>query len=149
MKCLDEVLLQQFFDGECRPEEAIEVKLHMNACPECQHRHAQLQSRVHAVHQAFGRLCKNPLDIPPIPYSEPRRKRIALYPRYVLPLLAAASVVILILVFNTKEINDISGDQMSQGNFYLELDANKPVDQQELSFTVISPDGSVSEDVVR
>ncbi len=149
MKCLDEALLQQFFDGECSHEEAIEVKLHMNACPECQHRHTLLQSRVNAVHQAFGLLCKPPLDIPPTPYSEPRRKRITLYPKYVLPLLAAASVLIFILVFKTKEINDISGDQMSQGVFYLELDANKPVDQQELSFTVISPDGSVSEDVVR
>ena len=33
--------------------------------------------------------------------------------------------------------------------FVSELDANKPLDEQEFSFTVISPDGIVSEHIVR
>lgn len=149
MKCLDDELLQRFIDGECSPEEANELELHMSACQDCRHRHAQLQTRVHAIHQAFGMLCRDPLDVPPIPYPEPKKKRMTLYPKYILPLLAAASVLIFILVFSTKENNNTSGDHMSESFFILELDANKPVDQQELSFTVISPSGKVSEEVVR
>ncbi len=149
MKCIDDELLQCFFDGECNQEEAIEVKLHMSKCQNCRHKYAQLQTRVHSINQAFGMLCRDAIDIPPMPLPEPAQKRISLRRKYILPLLAAAGILIFILIFSTKENNNMTGDQMLHSCFVGELDANKPVDQQELSFTVISPDGKVSEDVVR
>ncbi len=149
MKCLDDELLQRFFDGECRNEEAIEVKLHMSACQNCRHRYEALQTRVNSIRQAFGMFCSDTIDIPPMPLPKPARKRISLPRKYIVPLLAAASILLFILIFNTKEHNNMTGDQMSQGCFIGEFDANKPVYQQELSFTAISPDGKVSEDVVR
>jgi anti-sigma factor RsiW len=149
MKCIDSELLQRFFDGECSDEEAIEVKLHLNACQNCRHRYKALQTRVHSIHQALGMLCSDNIDIPPMPLPKPARKRISLHRKFLVPLLAAASILLFILVFNTKENNNMSGDQMSQSCFSGEFDANKPVYQQELSFTAISPDGKVSEDVVR
>jgi len=150
MKCPDDEILQRFFDGECPHEEAIEVQLHVRTCQHCRHRYEQLQTRVHSINQAFGMLCSDTIDIPPMPLSKPVRRRILLRQKYILPLLAAASILIFFLVFNLQdENNNLSGDQMVQSCFIGELDANKPVDQQELSFTVISPDGQVSEDVVR
>ncbi len=149
MKCPDDEILQRVFDGECPHEEAIEVQLHISTCQHCRHRYEQLQTRVNSINQAFGMLCSDTIDIPPMPLSKPRKKRILLHRKYILPLLAAAGILIFILVFNSKENNNMSGDQMLQSCFIGELDANKPVDQQELSFTVISPDGQVSEDVVR
>ncbi len=149
MKCLDNELLQRFFDGECSDEEAIEVKLHMSACQNCRHRYEALQTRVNSIHQAFGMFCSDTIDIPPIPLSEPTKKRIPLPRKYLAPLLAAASILLFILVFNIKENNNITGEYLSQNCFVGELDANKPVDQQELSFTAISPEGKVSEGVVR
>ena len=149
MKCPDDEILQRFFDGECPHEEAIEVQLHVRTCQHCRHRYEQLQTRVHSINRAFGMLCSDNINIPPMPLSKPAKKRILLHRKYILPLLAAASILIFILVFHSKENNNLSGDQMLQSCFIGELDANKPADQQELSFTVISPDGQVSEDVVR
>ncbi len=149
MICIDNELLQRFFDGECRNEEAIEVKLHMSACQNCRHRYEALQTRVNSIHQAFGMLCSDNIDIPPMPRPEPTQKRIPLRRKYILPLLAAASILLFILVFNTKENNNMSVDQMSHSCFIGEFDANKPIYQQELSFTAISPDGKVLEGVVR
>ncbi len=149
MKCLDDELLQVFFDGECSDEEAIELKLHLRACQHCRHRYEALQTRVNSIHQAFGMLCSDTIDIPTIPLSEPAKKRIPLNRKFLVPLLAAASILLFILIFNTKEHNNMTGDQMSQSCFIGELDANKPVYQQELSFTAISPEGKVSEGFVR
>ncbi len=149
MKCIDSELLQRFFDGECSDKEAIGVKQHMSACQNCRHRYEELQTRVNSIHQAFGMLCRDAIDIPPMPFPDPAQKRISLRRKYILPLLAAASILLFILIFSTKENNNMTGDQMLHSCFVGELDANKPVDQQELSFTVISPDGKVSEDVVR
>ncbi len=149
MKCIDNELLQRFFDGECSEREAIQVKFHMSACQHCQHRYEALQTSINSIHQAFGMLCSDAIDIPPMPLPKPARKRISLHRKFLVPLLAAASILLFILVFNTKENNNMSGDPMLHSCFIGELDANKPVDQQELSFTVISPDGKVSEDVVR
>ncbi len=149
MKCIDDELLQGFFDGECSDEEATRARLHLGACQHCRHRHAQLQTRVHAVHQALGMLCSDNIAIPPIPLSVPARKRFSLHPKHILPLLAAASIAIFLLIFHPKEQHNMYGDPMLQSYYPSELDANKPVDQQELRFTAISPDGKVSEDVVR
>ena len=149
MKCPDDEILQRFFDGECPHEEAIEVQLHVRTCQHCRHRYEQLQTRVNSINRAFGMLCSDNINIPPMPLSKPTKKRILLHRKYILPLLAAASILIFILVFHSKENNNLSGVQMLQSCFIGELDANKPADQQELSFTVISPDGQVSEDVVR
>ncbi len=149
MKCIDNELLQRFFDGECNDEEAIEVNLHLRECQHCRHRYEALQTRVNSIHQAFGMLCSDSIDIPPMPLPKPARKRISLRRKFLVPLLAAASILLFILVFNTKENNNMTSDQMSQSCFIGEFDANKPVYQQELSFTAISPDGKVSEGVVR
>ncbi len=149
MKCLDDELLQRFFDGECINEEAIEVKLHLSACQNCRHRYEALQTRVNSIHQAFGMLCSDNVDIPPMPLPKTARKRIPLHRKYLVPILAAASILIFILIFNIKENNIMTGEHLSQNCFVGELDANKPVDQQELSFTAISPEGKVSEGVVR
>ncbi len=149
MKCLDDELLQRFFDGECINEEAIEVKLHMSACQNCRHRYEALQTSINSIHQAFGMLCSDNIDIPPMPLPKTARKRISLRRKFLVPLLAAASILLFILIFSTKENNNITGEYLSQSCFIGELDANKPVDQQELSFTIISPEGKVSEGVVR
>jgi anti-sigma factor RsiW len=149
MKCIDSELLQRFFDGECSNEEAIEMELHMSACQNCLHRYEALQARVKSINQAFGVTCSDTIDIPAIPLPKPARKHIPMHQKYLVLLLAAASILLFILVYNTKQNNNMSGDQMSQSCFTGELDANKPVYQQELSFTVISPEGKVSEDVVR
>ena len=149
MKCPDDEMLQRFFDCECLHEEAIAVELHLNTCHHCRHKYEQLRTRVRSINQAFGMLCSDPVDIPPMPLHEPGKNRILLHSKYLLPLLAAASILIFILVFHSKENNNISGHPIQQSCFIGELDANKPVNQQEFSFTVISPEGKVSEDVVR
>lgn len=149
MKCLDDELLQWFFDGECRQEEAIKVKLHLSQCLNCRRRYGALQTRVNSIHHAFEMLGSDTIDIPPMPLPGPARKHIPMYPKYILPLLAAAGVLLFIIVFNTKENNNMPGEPVLHSCFIGELDANKPVGQQELSFTVISPEGKVSEDVVR
>ncbi len=149
MKCIDSVLLQRFFDGECSNEEAIEVNLHLRVCQHCRHRYEALQTSINSIHQAFGMLCSDNIDIPPMSLHKPSRKRIPLPRKYLVPILAAASILLFILVFTTKENNNITGEPLSQSCFVGELDANKPVDQQELSFTAISPEGKVSEGVVR
>lgn len=149
MKCTDDELLQRLFDGECSDEEAIRVKFHMSECQHCRHRHEALQARANSIHQAFGMLCNEPIDIPPMPMPEPVQRRISLRRKYVLPLLAAASILLLFLIMNRKEIYDTPDAPMLQSCFRGELDANKPADQQELSFTVVSPDGVVQEYFIR
>ncbi len=149
MKCIDNELLQCFHDGECLHEEAQRVGLHMSTCPDCRQRYEQLQSRVKAIKSSLNRLCPEAIEIPPVKLHESAREHISFRRKYLLPLLAAASLLLFILVFNKKEKNNISGDQMLHTCFISELDANKPIDEQEFSFTVISPDGIVSEHIAR
>lgn len=149
MKCIDDELLQRFHDGECLSDETKKVQLHISACPDCRQRYAQLQSKVEAVLLALDRLCPEAIEIPPLKLPDPARKHILFRRKYLIPLLAAASLLLFIMVFNKNERDNISGDQMLHSCFVSELDANKPLDEQEFSFTVISPDGIVSEHIVR
>ncbi|MFO7977645.1 MAG: zf-HC2 domain-containing protein [Bacteroidales bacterium] len=149
MKCIDEELLQRFHDGECQDETGRRVQLHVSTCPDCRLRYEQLQSRVKTIKMAFEKMCPQAMEIPPLVLSEPLKKHISFHRKYLFPLLAAASLLLFIIVFNKKEANNLPVDPMLHNSFVSEMDANKPAHQQELSFTVISPDGVVSEHFVR
>ena len=149
MKCIDNELLQRFHDGECQHEEAGNVALHLDTCPACRSNYEQLQTRVTTIKQAFDSLVQEDICIPSAMPNIPVKRTVSLHRKYIIPLLAAASILLLIMVLNRKEINNTPDAPMLQSCFTAELDANKPAEQQEFRFTVVTPDGKVQEYFIR
>ncbi len=148
MKCINDEIIQKYIDGEMKPQESALIEKHKETCRECAdkvtHQLALKAKVVDAVNLLAG-----PLDNLPImrPVTKPSKgKRVLL--RRVIPLLAAASIM-LFVVFLTQKDKTLKEKMVVSESFFVgEIDANRTVAQQELTITVISPEGMISEHIV-
>lgn len=148
MKCIDEELIQKYIDGETDQQESDLIEKHIEACSECAERIAQQRALIAKVKGAIGLLTRSTDDVPEMEFQSVANKRKWLTVNKITTLLAAASVLLFVIFFTQKDKTTQEEILMSESYFVGEFDANRTATQQELTITVISPEGRVSEKIV-
>lgn len=146
MKCFSEEQIQQYHDNECSEDERKELKQHLGQCRSCSGKLAEQREKAEKVKLAIDLLITHQPEIPEfqVLVRTPKNRIISL--KYILPLIAAASLLLLFLIRPLIKSGDVSPN-----GFYIqslsagEFDANRPVTDYPLIITVVAPDGSVTE----
>ena len=147
---MDEEIIQQYIDGELSPPKSEAIENHIATCKDCSDRIAEQETRKKLVVDALNILAEPVNDVTlediSIPYPQKRKQSVLL--RFI-PLLAAASAILFIVVFFSQRKTPHNGTALLYDvPFAGEIDANKPIIDQELTITVISPDGRITKKVI-
>ena len=148
MKCINEELIQKYIDGETSRQETDLVENHIKACSECANRIAQQRALIAKVKGAIGLLSESSDVVPELVLHPGENKRKWLSVNKFTALLAAACILLFVVLLTKKDKTTQEEIFLTESCFVGELDANRTAAQQELTITVISPEGRVSEHIV-
>ena len=148
MKCISDEVIQQYIDGETQPQETSVVEKHIETCRECAARVSHQRALKAKLLEAINLLASPAAVSPELRSStKPSKGKRVLLSR-VVPLLAAASILLFVGLFFQKDKTIDENVSLTEASFAGEMDANRPVIQQELTITVISPKGGISEHII-
>lgn len=148
MKCISDEVIQQYIDGETQPQETSVVEKHIETCRDCAARVSHQRALKTRFIGAINLLAGPAGGTPELKSSaKPSKGKRVLLSR-VVPLLAAACILLLVGLFFQKDKAIDEKVSLTEASFAGELDANRPVHQQELTITVISPGGGMSEHII-
>ncbi len=148
MKCINEEIIQKYIDGETQSQESALIEKHLEACRKCSNKVTHQRALKAKLIDAINLLADSADDLPIVrPAAKPSKGKGVLL-RRVIPLLAAASVMLFVVFITQKDKTKEEKAIVSQPFFVGEIDANRTLTQQELTITVISPNGKMSEHIV-
>jgi len=143
MKCIDNVLIQKFIDGETDSRETERIEKHLEGCAQCA---CNIEE-----HKAFTNFIKRALrqDIGVIvpEFVKPvfRKRRLDLKIRhYIYAASAAAAVLLFLFLFSDR--NELYPNTLHLiYSFDGDFNSNRTVSQQEMTFIVTDVDGNIVE----
>ncbi|MGA3013736.1 MAG: hypothetical protein ABSD71_06845 [Bacteroidales bacterium] len=147
MNCIKQELIQKIIDKVASEEEIVKVETHLTVCPKCTSRLAEMQHRSYRIKEAMNLLVSDDIAVPG--FIKPRktlRIREETQRKKLIFSLSAACVlicIVMVILFQSKtppqqEIVVIhSCDQ--------EINANKPVTQQQMVIQIIDNGGKITE----
>ncbi len=149
MNCFNEEQLQQYLDNEYGQEEMEAIGHHLETCLACTKSLAQLHQRRMLLKQSLDLLVTKQPAIPQLILSKKADKQRRFAVRYLLPLAAAAGLLLLVLLQPWAD-SDKTPDNGQTLQFAIseEVDANKPVTDYPLIITVVDPDGNVTQTAI-
>lgn len=144
MECLDEGLIQAYIDGEVAPNEVKEINSHLEKCPVCA-KNVKLQKKISSdVLGAMNLLTNDDFELP-VPNPAPNNVRSTYTFRKVFYIVSAASILFFVLVFFGKKEQNVEMPPNLLYELDWELDANKPITDQDFTISVWQIDGNISE----
>lgn len=139
MKCYSETFIQKYIDGELPIKDASQFEVHSIDCQMCARNLDIQQKRTRAFKSIINTMASDEVDVPT--FSVPVLKCKSKFSRYqsLISIVAAAAVIIVALIFSPFfcENNNVIVVQ----NITDEVDANKPISEQQLSILVVDPSG--------
>ncbi len=145
MNCINEKLLQKYIDGECTEIEKAAVKNHLQNCPVCRQKHAEMAKLSEGIKKAINSLAIGKTDIPAFrePVSlRPERTKIR---KLIIYSLAAAAVLIFVLLIVNKKTEVPQSKITIVQITPMDVDANRPAGDQDFVIEVFDDKGQHSE----
>lgn len=147
MKCMNEEIVQKYIDNELFPQEREAVEEHLADCEKC----AQLVEE----QRAFSNMLKKGLCwientevvVPEFVPAKSASKRKSHLKRYwaIASTAVAACALAAVLLFFTKEKERENAIVYYYRMDYVEIDANKSLDEQEVYFILYDENGNIVE----
>jgi predicted anti-sigma-YlaC factor YlaD len=155
MNCIENHILQKYLDGEINPDEKIAVDKHLQECQFCMEKMERQRSRAHQIKSLLNYLADEKVVRPPlsslvkgtrpIPEWTDQQPPVARYPKSLIYSVCAAAVLVLIFLFPFKSYFGQPQKVVYLQTEIQEVDANRPLSDQETVISVINPDGKVSD----
>lgn len=143
MTCINEHRIQYYIDGECTAAEAKQLEQHLLECPICAAKHAKMQHLSFAMKQAINLLKNDSIEIPDF---KPAQKRgLNRTRKLIIYSLSAACILLLVLFFVDKKVQDHPNEMVIVKCVPTEIDANKPASDQEFMIEVFDGRGNNTE----
>ncbi len=144
MNCINEDHMQRYLDNECSQADREVIGQHIGQCQRCSSSFTEYSERLSKIKTLFELLNTKQSEIPEFRIPEPNRKLRNIILRYLLPMAAAAGLLLLLLLRPFHKTQELpSSGHYIQNYISGELDANKPVSEYPLVVTVIAADGSI------
>ncbi|MFB6317756.1 anti-sigma factor family protein [Saccharicrinis sp. FJH54] len=145
MKCLNEEQIQQYIDGEFSEQQIQQIKGHVSECDSCAEKVIHQKNIAIGIKQLLSRMPNSLNEVPEFQYSERSVKNYRPGFKRTLYIVSAAAVIIFVLLF-TPNRSVKTDDEM----LYLPIrndmyDANRSIMQQDLTITIVDPEGNISQ----
>ena len=141
MKCFSEDAIQRFVDGELTEIEVKMVESHLAECSECKRKVEYQKQQSTDIKKVLNELVG---EIPEMPKIESVIKKERAYVsrrrKFVYGMVAASVLWMLFLVSDWQQ-SKCSCDKIIYYSMDFEVDANKPISDQEITVKIIDQDG--------
>ncbi len=146
MNCFSEDFIQKYVDGESTESEASMVENHTAECIECKMSIERQKQRSIKLKKALNELVDEIPEMPKMPtFTNQGRQHVSFKRKLVYGMAAACILLLLIFVIGRQQTNN-RNDMMLYHSLDFEVDANKPITDQELIMYVIDENGNITKD---
>ncbi|MBU2651387.1 MAG: zf-HC2 domain-containing protein [Bacteroidetes bacterium] len=146
MSCIKEGLIQKYIDGETTQKETARIEKHIASCNKCSSRISERKLLAVTMKTTLNKLNESINNVVPFvnPSIRSGRKSVTLIR---LSIIAASAACILLFAILLKKWSDVEVEKeiILSNSIENEIDANRTASQQEMTITVISEDGEVTE----
>lgn len=148
MNCFDEATIQRFVDGECSKGEQGRIKAHFNECPDCFELFKIHKQRSANIKRKVNSLNVDEFMIPEFVPVGTERKIIVPFRRKLVYGMAAASVLLILVLVFGKFQSQRAEDTFVFYSLDYEVDANKPITEQDMVMYYTDENGNTFERVL-
>jgi predicted anti-sigma-YlaC factor YlaD len=143
MNCINKQQLQQYIDGECQKSEMVLIEQHLMGCPTCATKYFEMKQMALAMKQAMNLLKAENIEIPA--FKPKSSTSINKSIKLVIYSLSAACIILFVLFFVDKKIQSNQKEIIIVQCVPTDIDANKPISDQEFKIEVFDGRGNHSE----
>ena len=151
MRCISSETIQTYIDGEASPKQVQIIERHLAGCPECTAQVDDQRNLARGIKNAVHLLNDDRIQIPLIAlHGRPEKKRRVMVAdkRFFYYVSAACMLLFLVMITSREEsVNQERITIVSDSDW--EVDANRPISQQELILKVADGRGNTTEYVIR
>lgn len=149
MSCINSELIQIYIDGEATPKQVLMIEKHIAFCRECAERINHQQRLATGVKSAVHLLTEDAVQIPQMTRRPGAVKKHFITGKNLIYIISAACILLFIFTnIPNKAPADQNEIKLLSGNEW-EVDANRPLSEQQLILNVIDAEGNVTEYLVR
>lgn len=151
MRCISSETIQTYIDGEASPKQVQIIERHLAGCPECTAQVDDQRNLARGIKNAVHLLNDDRIQIPLIAlHGRPEKKRQVMVAdkRFFYYVSAACMLLFLVMITSREEsVNQERITIVSDSDW--EVDANRPISQQELILKVADGRGNTTEYLIR
>ena len=145
MNCFSKEIIQKYVDGESTESEASMVESHMETCSECKMSIERQKQRSVKLKKALNEMVGEIPEMPKIrSFINQNKPNVSLMRKLVYGLVAACILWALFFVGGQQQTNN-RNENILYHSLDFEVDANKPITDQELIIYVIDQNGHIAE----
>lgn len=145
MSCISSEDIQIYIDGEATPTQSAMVKKHLLSCEKCAEKIILQQSLSAGVKKAIHLLTEDTVLIPLMAKPSRPIKRKYATSRRLIYIFSAACLLFLVYLNIHKPVSESQNKTIIVSGTEWEVDANRPLSQQELILNVVDAEGNVTE----
>jgi len=149
MSCINSEIIQKYIDGELTPRQLSETELHLEDCPECVAKVNQRQKLAAGIKDAIRFLTDETLQAPLIALGGKHPDKRHFTAKRLFYYLSAACILLFAILFTFQKAPVNQEKNAIVTNTDWEVDANRPISQQELILNVIDGEGNITEYQIR
>ena len=142
MDCIDEGLIQMYIDGEASSKEVVEIEQHLKGCQSCTHKVIEQKKLVGELKLALNLLADEGMKNDDVEVDD-KKSKFSLK-RLVFIVSAASVVLIAIAFFKSRDPAQIPMQPIHY-SLEWEVDANRPITDQDFTISIIDSDGNATE----
>jgi predicted anti-sigma-YlaC factor YlaD len=143
MNCIKKQQLQQYIDGECQKSEMALIEKHLISCPICATKYTEMKQLASAMKQTINLLNVENVEIPPFKLRTHKSSKKPI--KHLIYSLSAACIILFVLLFVDKKIQSNQKEIIIVQSVPTDIDANKPITDQELVIEVFDGRGNRSQ----
>lgn len=149
MNCINSEIIQIYIDREATPEQVNRIEKHISECEKCAAMVNHQLKLISGVKKALHHLTDEPVQIPVMLYAPRQLKTISLKVKRIIYVLSAACILLFVLI-NIPGKSPVIQSEISRPPVSgWEVDANRPLSDQQLILNVSDAKGNVSEYMIR
>ncbi len=149
MKCFSEELLQIYIDGECSKEELIIINKHLRKCDECSNSVIEARKRSETIKNRINRLAGEIREIP-VFRGIPEQKKLLLSKQKKQIYVLSAACILLVAALGIYHWESPTHQKSTiYYSIEYEIDANKPLADQEMVMYITSENaGEIENEII-
>ncbi len=141
MRCISDELIQKYIDKEVSEKEYSLVRSHLSSCSKCAERVEERRNAAERLKNLLAPLNNDDFQVPVFLEPEKQGKRIPIHLNKLIYVAAAASLLLLFIVFHQKPKDEI--ELIYSYEVEYEYNANLPLSEQEMVIEIIDTDGKL------
>ena len=141
MNCFNDDIFQKYIDGECSETEINHIKAHIEKCAECKATITIQKERSENIKKQINILVDEVPELPEIPAFINKEKPVIPIRKKLAYVMAAASLFLMIVLFLGKSQRNQPQETILYYNIDYEIDANKPLTEQEMVMYITDENG--------